>query len=440
MEKPLFYPKFLALFKKGYGRVELTADLFAGVTVGFIAFPVILALTIASIPQGTLTPYPVPAIGFLTAIFAGFVVSFLGGTSFQIGSPTTALIPVILLIIKEHGYLGLLAATFMAGVILVIMGVTKIGAFIKYIPCSVVSGLTTGIAVSIMVTQIGDFMGIRTIIPPPHEFLKKISWFAAHVHELHVPTFLVALVALAIIFLWPYLGLTYVPGSIVALFGMTVLLTWTGLESSLGLVTLGSKFSTIVIPSTFPSLHGLLFHSPFLHTLFKPTLSIVLLVAIESLLSAVVADELSGDCHDSNTELIAQGIANIISPFFGGLPIAGAITRTSANVTNGARSPIAGIIHTVTLLMMVLFLAPYVVYIPMAVIAAILVAVSLAMGEWHELKHLFQRPRSEALVLVTTFLLTVFFDFVTAIITGMLFVALFFACRILMRRWVRYSA
>lgn len=426
----LFRPRLLEVFNGGYTRAVLADDLLAGLTVGLIALPLALALGIASIPAGIETPFPAPAIGIFTAILAGLLISILGGSRVQIGGPTAAFIPIVLLIIEKHGYGGLLVATMMAGVILVLMGLTRMGTLIKYIPWPVTSGFTTGIAVSIMATQMADFLGIHAETPPPREFLEKLEWLWHHVGNIQPASFALAAGCLVIIWLWPKLGLKRIPGSIVAMLGATLAVWVFGWEQGAGVATIGSKFGPHAIPNGLPSLMWPEISPGLIRDLIGPATAIALLGAIESLLSAVVADGLANDRHDSNTELIAQGVANLVCPFFGGLPATGAIARTSANVSNGGRTPVAGIVCALTLLGIVLLFAKYASYVPMAAMSAVLIMVALKMGEWHEMKRLSMMPRSDALVLVTTFALTVIFDLVIAVEIGMVLAAMLFIRRV----------
>lgn len=402
----------------------------AGLTVGMIALPLALALGIASVPSGVQTPFPAPALGIITAIIAGFLISSLGGSKVQIGGPTAAFVPIILLIIEKHGYSGLMMATVMAGVILVIMGLAKMGSLIKFIPWPVTSGFTTGIAVAIIATQSGDFLGIRSSDSLPSEFFERFHWLWLHIGDINVPTLVLAVVCLLVIIFWPKLGLKRVPGSIVAMLGATVLVAVFGWQESLGISTIGSKFGSEAIPARLPGISWPHFEWSMVRDLIGPATAIALLGAIESLLSAVVADGLTDDRHDSNTELIAQGVANIFCPFFGGLPATGAIARTSANVNNGGRSPISGIVHSFTLLGIILLFAKWAVYVPMAAMSAVLVFVALRMGEWHEIKRLRLMPLSDAVVLVTTFALTVIFDLVVAVEVGMVLAAILYIKRV----------
>lgn len=425
-----FRPRALELLDSRPAGFSLTRELAAGVTVGLIALPLALALGIASIPVGTNTPFSAPALGIFTAIIAGLVISVLGGSRVQIGGPTAAFVPIILLIVSEHGYGGLLMATIMAGVILILMGVTRMGTLIKFIPWPVTSGFTTGIAVAIMITQIPDFFGLRADHGMPREFFEKLLWLRDHFTTLNPYSFGLAVLCAVIILVWPRLHWHRIPGSIVAMLGATVFVAVSGWGATHEVVTIGSKFGAHAIPAGLPMPVWPSFDWQMIRTLIGPATAIALLGAIESLLSAVVADGLSQDRHDSNTELIAQGIANLICPVFGGLPATGAIARTSANVNNGGRTPLAGIFHALTLLLIILLAARWASYIPMAAMSAVLVVVVLRMGEWHELARVCKMPRSDALVLFTTFGLTVMFDLVVAVEVGMVLAAILYIKRV----------
>ncbi|MGD7654470.1 MAG: SulP family inorganic anion transporter [Verrucomicrobiales bacterium] len=425
-----FRPRLVEVMRGNYSRMDLTGDMMAGVTVGMIALPLALALGIASVPQGVETAFPAPALGIFTAIIGGFLISVFGGSRVQIGGPTAAFIPIILLVIEQHGYGGLLVATMMAGVLLVVMGLARMGSLIKYIPWPVTSGFTTGIAVAIMATQTGDFFGIHTDDAPPREFLERMHWLVEHVGSAHVPTVLLAIVSLVVILVWPKFGWKRVPGSIVAMVVATIAVMVTGWDSAGGIATIGSKFGEGAIPARLPGFAFPAFSLDTVRDLMGPALAIAVLGSIESLLSAVVADGLCDDRHDSNTELVAQGIANLTCPLFGGLPVTGAIARTSANVNNGGKSPVSGIVHAVTLLGIVLVFGRWATHVPMAAMSAVLVFVALRMGEWHELARLRRMPASDALVLVATFLLTVIFDLVVAVEVGMVLAAMLFIKRV----------
>ena len=425
-----FRPKILDLRKEGYGRGEFGADLGAGVSVGLTALPLALALGIASIPVGAETPFPAPAIGLFTAIIGGFIISILGGTRVQIGGPTAAFIPLVILIIERHGFGGLLVATIMAGVILVVMGLARMGTLIKFIPWPVVSGFTTGIAVSVMMSQIPDAFGIEAERPPPREFVDKLSWLVENLGGINLAALLLTAVTFILIVFWPRLKVRHVPGPIVMMLLATGVVAFFGLGESLGIATIGSKYGAGAIPSGFPPFAFPAVSLDLIRDLLGPATAIALLSAIESLLSAVVADGMTNDRHDSNTELIAQGIANIVCPFFAGLPVTGAIARTSVNVTNGGRSPISGIVHAFTLLFIVLFFSRYAVYVPVGAMAAVLIAVGLRMGGWRDLQRLRAMPAGDAVVLVTTFGLTVVFDLIVAIEVGMVLAAILFIRRV----------
>jgi sulfate permease, SulP family len=428
--RPIFRPRLLEVFSQPYARSDLLADVMAGVTVGLIALPLALALGIASVPTGVETPYPSPALGLFTAIIAGLVISSLGGSRVQIGGPTAAFIPIVLLIIEKYGYSGLILATLMAGGILIVMGLARMGTLIKFIPWPVTSGFTTGIAVSIMATQAADFLGIHAETPAPREFIHKLHWLWENLSHSHLTSLGMALICVLLIGFWPRLGFKRIPGSIVAMLAAAAVVAIFGLEQKLGIATIGSKFGTSAIPLGFPPFQWPEISLERIRFLIEPAITIALLGAIESLLSAVVADGLSGDRHNSNTELIAQGIANIVCPFFGGLPATGAIARTSANVNNGGRTPVAGIVHSLTLLLVVLVFARNAIYIPVAAMSAVLVMVAFRMGEWHEFRRLHLMPLSDAAVLVTTFALTVIFDLVVAVEVGMVLAAILFIHRV----------
>lgn len=399
--------------------------------MGLIALPLSIALGIASLPAGVDAALPAPALGIHTAILAGVVVALFGGCRVQVSGPTAAFVPIILLIVMEHGYDGLLIATMMAGVILIIMGLSGLGTFIKYIPWPVTSGFTTGIAVSIMLTQVPDFLGLPAEAGGmPGAFWAKLEWLASVVGLSNPVAFLLALGSLVLIILWPRLGFRTVPGSIAALFLATLTVLLLGLAENSGVQTIGSKFGAAAIPSGLPMPVFPEITMEKLRSLLAPATAIALLGAIESLLSAVVADSLTGKRHDSRSELIGQGLANLVCPFFGGLPATGAIARTSANIKNGAQTPLASIVHAATLLAIILLAAPWAVHLPMPAMAAILISVGLRMGEWHEMARLRKIARSDAAVMLTTFALTVVFDLVIAIEIGMVLAAFLFIKRV----------
>lgn len=425
-----FRPRSLELFRKDRPPIAWGTEIMAGVTVAIVALPLALALGIASLPPGLDTPYPAPALGIFTAIVAGFLISALGGSRVQIGGPTAAFIPIVLMIATEHGYSGLVIATMMAGVILILMGACGFGKLIKFIPWPVTSGFTTGIALAIMLTQVATFTGLRPTAPDPGHTMERLGWLWTQATTWNPYSLGVALLSLAILIIWPKLRWKRIPGSLVAVLVTTMLVAVTGWGDSQAVATVGSQFGPDAIPATLPMPHWPDLSWALVRELIGPATAIAVLGAIESLLSAVVADGLSGDRHDSNTELIAQGIANVVCPFFGGLPATGAIARTSANVNNGARTPISGMVHAVTLLAVVLLAARWAIYIPLAAMSAVLVMIAVRMGEWHELARVAKMPRSDAAVLLTTAGLTVVFDLVIAIEVGMVLAAILFIKRV----------
>jgi sulfate permease, SulP family len=425
-----FRPRSLELLKGGYTRERFLGDVMGGVTVGLIALPLALALGVASVPVGTVTPFPAPAVGLFTAIIAGFIVSALGGSRVQIAGPTAAFMPIVLLIIERYGYDGLLLATIMAGAILVVMGLARLGAVIKFIPYPVTSGFTTGIAVSIMVSQVPDFLGIKGGTPPPRDFFEKIPWLWGHLPDINPVAAGAGVASAALIYFWPRFGWRRLPGIIVATVVASVAIAALGWSHSHGVATVGTRFGADAIPSGLPPFTFPVVTLERIRGLIAPAITIAVLGSIESLLSAVVSDGLINDRHNANTELIAQGVANIVCPFFCGLPATGAIARTSANVRAGGTTPVAGIVHSATLLLIILVFSRYAQFVPMAAIGAVLIMVAFRMGEWHELARLRQMPRSDAVVLVTTMTLTVVFDLVIAVQVGMLLAAILFIRRI----------
>jgi SulP family sulfate permease len=426
--KARFRPRSLELLK-GYGREQFVTDIGAGVTVGLIALPLALALGVASVPPGVPTPFPAPAVGLFTAIIAGFIVSALGGSRVQIAGPTAAFMPILLLVIERYGYDGMLLATMMAGGILILMGAARLGTLIKYIPYPVTSGFTTGIAISIMMSQAADFLGIKSSEPAPREFAEKVGWLGRHLGDANPVAAATAVATGAVIYFWPRFRWRRIPGMVVAMVLATVVVTLLGWPHLHGVATLGARFGAEAIPSRLPPFAFPALSLERVRGLIAPALTIALLGSIESLLSAVVSDGLINDRHDANTELIAQGLANLACPLFCGLPATGAIARTSANVRTGGRTPIAGMVHSVTLLLIVLAFSRYAQFVPMAAIAAVLVMVAARMGEWHELARLRQMPRSDAVVLLATMGLTVVFDLVIAVEVGMVLAAVLFIRR-----------
>ncbi len=426
-------PRLFSVLGRGYTKSQAVSDSLAGITVGLIALPLALALGVASLGATADTPMGAPALGIFTAIIGGAVAAFFGGSRVQVSGPTAAFVTIVLLIVQQHGFDGLLLATFMAGIILVLMGLSGLGSLVKFIPYPVTSGFTTGIAVAIMLGQLPGLVGMHGESALPGEFHEKLLWLGEHVATINLATVGIGLVCLAIIAFWPRWsarwGLQRVPGAVVAIVvagGFVALTHW---DKTHGVATLGTQFGPDAISPHFPPFRWPEISWERVRDLLGPATTIALLGAIESLLSAVVADGLVDDRHDSNMELVAQGMANLVSPLFCGLPVTGAIARTSANVKAGGRSPIASLVHCGTLVLIVLFLAPMARYVPIAALAAVLVMVALRMGEWHELKRLRRMPTSDALVLLTTFSLTVIFDLVVAVEIGMVLAAVLFIKR-----------
>jgi len=399
---------------RDYSAQKFSADLIAGFTVGLVALPLAMAFAIAAGAP--------PEAGLYTAVVAGFAISALGGSRCQIGGPTGAFVVIIFGILARYGPNGLMVCTLMAGVILVLLGVTGLGIAVKFIPRPVIVGFTNGIAILIASTQIKDFFGLRTG-PVPGDFPGRMKVLAEAAGSISAETALLALGALiAILLTRRYVP--RVPGYIVALIAGTLLV----LALHLHVETVGSRFGGI--PSGFPRFRLPVFSYHMTVTLISPAITIALLGAIESLMSAVVADRMSGDRHNPGVELLAQGIANILSPLFGGLPATGAIARTATNIRSGAQSPVSGIVHALTVLAVLLFAAPLARFIPLAVLSAILMVVCYNMGEWHEIPEILRLPRLEIGVWLTTLLLTVLADLTVAVEAGMILAALVFIRRV----------
>lgn len=408
----MFVPKLFTTLRS-YTPRQALADATAGVVVGIVALPLAIAFAIASGVS--------PERGLWTAIIAGFLISLFGGSRVQIGGPTGAFVVIVHGIVRTHGIDGLIVATLMAGVMLVIMGVARLGSAIKFIPHPVVTGFTSGIAVIIFSSQVKDFLGLRMGDPPP-EFVAKWGAYASHAASLTPAAVGVAVASLLIIVLWPRVS-HRIPGPFVALLVTTALVQFLDLPVE----TVGSRFGEI--NAGIPTAH--LPHATFaqLQSLVAPACTIALLGAVESLLSAVVADGMIGSRHRSNMELVGQGIANLITPLFGGIPATGAIARTATNVKNGGRTPVAGMVHAVTLLLITLFVGKWAALIPMATLAAILVVVAYHMSEWRVFRSELRSPRSDVAVLVTTFALTVLVDLTVAIGVGMVLASFLFMRR-----------
>jgi SulP family sulfate permease len=412
-----FHPKLLETLRN-YNRQDFLADLIAGATVGVVALPLAMAFGIAS---GV-----TPEAGLFTAVVAGFIISALGGSRVQIGGPTGAFVVIVFGIIAKYGLDGLYISTLMAGVMLFVMGATRMGTMIKYIPYPVTMGFTSGIAVLIWSTQIKDFFGLN-VDKVPADFVEKIQMLAHHIGTIQWSTAALAVVSLLIIVWWPKKLARRLPGSVVALaFGTALVMIFRIPAESIA--TIGSRFGGI--PQGLPSLHWPELSWDKIQHLFQPAVTIALLAAIESLLSAVVADGMIDDRHNSNQELMAQGIANLCSPLVGGIPATGAIARTATNVKNGGRTPVAGITHAVTLLIILLVAAPLAKFIPLATLSAILVVVAYNMGEWHHFMRLTKWPKSDSAVFLAAFSLTVLVDLTVAVEIGMVLAAALFIKRI----------
>ena len=417
----VFQPKLFELFKKGnYNKQTFTADLIAGVIVGIIALPLAIAFGIASGVS--------PQQGLITAVVAGFLVSFFGGSHFLIGGPTGAFIVIVYGIVAQYGISGLIIATVLAGIILVLMGIFKLGSIIKFIPYPIVVGFTSGIAVVIFSTQVKDFLGL-TIENLPSEFIPQWSAYFSHIATFQLHEFLLSLGCLLVIIFWPKVT-NKVPGSLIAIIlgtaASVLLLKFAGIEFA----TIGSKFPELANGIEVPKPQAPHITWDTVQNMFQPAFTIALLCAIESLLAAMVADGVTGKRHNSNTELIGQGIANIITPFFGGIPATGALARTMANINNGGKSPVAGLVHAVVLLLIFLFLMPYAVYIPLGCLAAILVMVAYNMSEWRTFKYLLKGNKTDVSVLLITFFLTVIIDLTVAIEVGLVLAIILFVKRI----------
>ncbi|MCI7341701.1 MAG: sulfate permease [Prevotella sp.] len=411
-----FRPRLLHCLRK-YNRKTFIADVMAGIIVGIVALPLAIAFGIAS---GV-----TPEKGIITAIVAGFVISALGGSKVQIGGPTGAFIIIIYGIIQQYGLEGLTIATIMAGVFLILFGLLHLGTIIKYIPYPIVVGFTSGIAVTIFTTQVKDLFGL-SISNLPSDFIEKWQCYAANFSTADLWSSIVGIASVAVIMLMPKIN-KKIPGSLVAIIIMTVLALL--LKQYAGVTTIetiGDRFS---ISNSLPQADMPHITWETIKSLVSPALTIAILGAIESLLSAAVADGVIGDHHNSNTELVAQGVANLASPIFGGIPATGAIARTMTNINNGGRTPIAGIVHSVVLLLIFLFLMPLAKYIPMACLAGVLVVVSYGMSGWRSFLALMNNPKSDVTVLLITFFLTIIFDLTVAIEVGLII-----ACLLFMRR------
>lgn len=415
-----FHPRLFSALKK-YTKADFTTDLMSGIIVGIVALPLAIAFGIASGVS--------PEKGIITAIVAGFIISFLGGSKVQIGGPTGAFIVIIYGIIQEYGIEGLMVATMMAGVILILLGVFRLGTVIKFIPYPIIVGFTSGIAVTIFTTQIADIFGLDFQGEKiPGDFIGKWLIYFRHFDTVNWWNAAVSLVSIVIIALTPKFS-KRIPGSLVAIVVVTLAVYYLKMYGGVTSIdTIGDRFS---IQSQLPGASVPALDWEAIQNLFPVAITIAVLGAIESLLSATVADGVIGDRHNSNTELIAQGIANIASPIFGGIPATGAIARTMTNINNGGRTPVAGIIHAIVLLLILLFLMPLAQYIPMACLAGVLVIVSYNMSGWRTFKALLNNPKSDVTVLLITFFLTVIFDLTIAIEVGLLIACISFMKRVM---------
>lgn len=399
---------------KGYTKEQAIKDIISGIIVAIIALPLSIALAIAS-GVG-------PEQGLYTAIIAGFFISFFGGSRVQIGGPTAAFVVIIYGIVQSYGTDGLVVATIMAGIILVIMGICHFGSLIKYIPYTITTGFTCGIAVTLFFGQMKDFLGLK-MESVPSEFVDKMIAYGKHITTTDITTLAIGLLAIVILLVWPKIT-DKIPGSLVAIIVTTAVVYFAKLPVN----TIGSVYGEL--SSSFPSFHLPNVNFALIRELISPAFTIAILAGIESLLSAVVSDGMIGDTHKSNAELVGQGLGNIFSGLFGGIPATGAIARTAANVKNGGRTPIAGITHCVTLTIILVVLMPLASLIPMTTLAAVLLVVAWNMADWKSFARLCKTaPKSDIIVLVATFLLTVFFDLVVAIEVGVVLAAMLFMKR-----------
>ena len=406
----MFVPKLYSVLKEGYSKQQFVKDLIAGMIVGVVALPLAIAFAIASGVS--------PEKGLVTAIIAGFIISTFGGSRVQIGGPTGAFIVIVFGIVAKYGVSGLTIATFMAGFIIIIFGLTKLGSVIKFIPQSVVIGFTSGIALLIFSTQIKDFLGLQ-MDSVPSGFIDKWGAYLANINSVNWYALIITIVTIAISVYLPRIT-KKIPGSLVALVLSTIVVS----AFNLPVETIFSKFGEI--PSTFPKPEIPEINFTIIKDLIEPAFAIALLGSIESLLSAVVADGMTGGRHRSNMELVAQGAANIFSSLFGGIPATGAIARTATNIKNGGRTPVAGIVHAITLLVIMLFVGKWAKLIPMASLAGILMVVAYNMSEYKAFISLARGPRSDAVILFITFGLTVLVDLTVALEIGMVLAAFLF--------------
>ncbi len=414
-----FRPKLLSALRH-YDKARFRDDLVAGIVVGIVALPLAIAFGIASGVN--------PSIGLITAIIGGFIVSACGGNSVQIGGPTGAFIIIVYSIIQQYGLEGLAIATLMAGLILIAMGCFHLGTVIKFIPYPIVVGFTAGIALTIFSTQINDFFGLG-LTDVPGEFIPKWGLYLRSFGNVSVPTLICGLVSLAIIIITPRIS-KKLPGALIAIVIVTAGVYLLSLSMpDLGIETIGTRFGSM--PTDIPTPHGFELNMTTINQLLPSAFTIAMLGAIESLLSATVADGVTGSHTNTNTELIGQGLANVAVPFFGGIPVTGAIARTMTNISNGGRTPVAGIIHSVVLLLIFLFAMPLINYVPLACLGAVLMVVAYNMSGWRTIIGIFHAPKSDISVLLVTFFLTVIFDLTIAIEIGLLLAVVLFLRRVM---------
>lgn len=408
-----FTPKLITQLKAGISRKQLTNDILAGIIVGIVALPLAIAFAIASGVS--------PEKGLITAIVAGLIISAMGGSRTQIGGPTGAFIVIVYAIVQDHGVAGLTIATFMAGFLIIGMGLARLGNYLKFIPYPLIVGFTSGIAIIIFSSQIKDLFGLP-IDQLPADLVEKYVSYSQHIGDLNWTAFIIGLSTIIIALNFHKIS-RKIPGSIVAIIATTLVVYFLELPVE----TIESRFGEIPSKLTIPEMPTITFAT--IQSLIQPAIAIALLGGIESLLSAVVADGMTGSRHRSNMELVAQGTANIFSAFFGGIPATGAIARTATNIKNGGRTPIAGIVHALVLLIIMLVLAPIAKLIPMATLAGILIVVAWHMGEWHHFFGMLKSNRMDVIVLLTTFFLTIFFDLIIAIQVGMILASFIFLKR-----------
>lgn len=414
-----FRPKLLSALKH-YNKVRFRDDLVAGIVVGIVALPLAIAFGIASGVN--------PSIGLITAIIGGFIVSATGGNSVQIGGPTGAFIIIVYSIIQQYGLEGLAIATLMAGLILIAMGCFHLGTVIKFIPYPIVVGFTAGIALTIFSTQINDFFGLG-LTDVPGEFIPKWGLYLRAIGNVSLPTLACGIVSLAIIIITPRIS-KKLPGALIAIVIVTAAVYMLSLSfPDMGIETIGTRFGAMA--TDIPAPHGFELNMTTINQLLPSAFTIAMLGAIESLLSATVADGVTGSHTNTNTELIGQGLANVAVPFFGGIPVTGAIARTMTNISNGGRTPVAGIVHSMVLLLIFLFAMPLINYVPLACLGAVLMIVAYNMSGWRTIIGIFHAPKSDISVLLVTFFLTVVFDLTIAIEIGLLLAVVLFLRRVM---------